>query len=215
MVVSPIVGDSQPDRTPSEGRRNPALHTLLQNGRSLGMDAFRPSLWNLRFSGFGALKSNRLRYIRQHRLDSGRCNPLGSGSVMEGTPIVALEPEERVLLHTARLQLGAQGSTKLERLLASELDWGRLVDKADWYETAALLLHHLEASGQVEVVPEPVLSRLKRYQAGAAGSVLLLSATRAATGARRDGFGGGGDHPLEGCLSDEHGLPGGELAAGG
>ena len=47
---------------------------------------------------------------------------------MEGTPIVALEPEERVLLHTARLQLGAQGSTKLERLLASELDWGRLVD---------------------------------------------------------------------------------------
>ncbi|MGB5342667.1 MAG: nucleotidyltransferase family protein [Thermoanaerobaculia bacterium] len=79
---------------------------------------------------------------------------------MEGTPIVALEPEERVLLHTARLQLGAQGSTKLERLLTSELDWGRLVDKADWYETAALLLHHLEASGQVEVVPEPVLSRL-------------------------------------------------------
>ena len=79
---------------------------------------------------------------------------------MEGTEIVALEAEERVLLHTARLQLGAQGRGELEGLLASELNWSHLVDKADWYETAALLLHHLEASDLAEMVPAPILSRL-------------------------------------------------------
>jgi len=79
---------------------------------------------------------------------------------MEGTRIVALEPEERVLLHNASLELGEQGGTKLEQLLTGELDWSRLVNKADWHETAALLLHHLEASGQAEALPEPVLSRL-------------------------------------------------------
>lgn len=80
---------------------------------------------------------------------------------MEGTKIGALEPEERVLLHTAGLQIGAGGSAELGQLLTSGLDWGSLVDKADWHETAALLLLHLEVSGQIEVVPEPFLSRLE------------------------------------------------------
>lgn len=93
-------------------------------------------------------------------VDSRGSNPLGSGSVMGGTGIVALEPEERVLLHTARLQVDSQSSTQLKELLTSAVDWNGLVDKADWHETAALLLHHLEAAGQVEAIPERALSKL-------------------------------------------------------
>ena len=79
---------------------------------------------------------------------------------MEGSRIVALKPEEQVLLRAARLELGAQDSSKLEQLLTSGLEWNQLVDKAAWHETAALLLHQLEVSGQIELVPEPVRSRL-------------------------------------------------------
>ena len=41
---------------------------------------------------------------------------------MEGNRIVALKPEEQVLLRAARLELGAQDSSKLEQLLTSGLE---------------------------------------------------------------------------------------------
>ncbi len=98
--------------------------------------------------------------MERTRVDSRGCNPLGSGSVMEGTVNFALEPEERVLLHSARLDLDLEDRKGLDQLLAGNLDWTRLLNKADWHETAALLVHHLEVMGQTDAVPTPVLERL-------------------------------------------------------
>ena len=87
-------------------------------------------------------------------------NLLGSGSAMEGISDIAYEPEIRALLQTARIEVGVHGMARLVRLVEGGLDWNRLLDGADWNETAAVLLRHLESSGQVEAVPDSVLSRL-------------------------------------------------------
>ena len=79
---------------------------------------------------------------------------------MRKTRIAAPEPEDRVLLHTARLRLGPTGVIELERLLASGVEWDRLIRKADWLESAALLLHHIETWDLAGMVPAPAYSRL-------------------------------------------------------
>jgi hypothetical protein len=87
-------------------------------------------------------------------------NPLGSGSAMKGIANIVLEPEIQALVQTARIELGVDGKARLTQLVEGGLDWKRLVDGAEWHETAALLLQHLESSGQVETIPESALSRL-------------------------------------------------------
>jgi hypothetical protein len=79
---------------------------------------------------------------------------------MKGISDIVLEPEMRVLLQTARIEVGAQGKAELVQLVEGGLEWNRLSDGAEWNETAALLLRHLESSGQLETVPDSVLSRL-------------------------------------------------------
>jgi hypothetical protein len=80
---------------------------------------------------------------------------------MEAGGIVALQPEERALLLTSRLDLRAQERAELELLLASDLDWERLVHKADWHEVAALVAHHLQASGLDGAVPAAACAKLE------------------------------------------------------
>ena len=79
---------------------------------------------------------------------------------MKGIQDIVVEPEMRALLQTARVEIGPQGKAELARLVDGGLDWNRLLDGAEWNETAALLRQHLEASGRLEAVPESVLSRL-------------------------------------------------------
>ena len=67
----------------------------------------------------------------------------------------------QVLLRTARIELGVQDVGDLTQLVHNGLDWRRLLERAEWNETAALVVRHLEAAGQIEVVPEAVLSRLR------------------------------------------------------
>ena len=80
---------------------------------------------------------------------------------MQGTSNIVLEPEMRALLQTARVDLGVQGTAELRRLVGGSLDWQRVVDGADWNETAALVVHHLEASGLAETAAESALARLR------------------------------------------------------
>lgn len=80
---------------------------------------------------------------------------------MEGTSDIVLEPEMRLLLRTARIELGVQDVAHLKRLVHDGLDWRRFLERAEWNETAALVVRHLEAAGQIEAVPEAVLSRLR------------------------------------------------------
>ena len=80
---------------------------------------------------------------------------------MEGTANIVLEPEMRALLQTARVELGVQGAAQLMQLVEGRLDWQGLVEQADWNETAALLVHHLEACGLTEAAPESALAKLR------------------------------------------------------
>jgi len=80
---------------------------------------------------------------------------------MEGNSDIVLEPEMRVLLLTARIELGVQDVVHLTQLVHDGLDWRRLLERAEWNETTALVVRHLEAAGQIEAVPEAVFSRLR------------------------------------------------------
>jgi len=73
-----------------------------------------------------------------------------------------LSREDAILIHCARLNLSLARREALKDLLARELDWDLLLEKATWYRLSCLVSHHLRSADLSAFVPQLVLQKLQR-----------------------------------------------------
>ncbi len=73
-----------------------------------------------------------------------------------------LSRADELLIHCARLDLSQARREALKGLLAEELDWDLLLEKATWHRLICLVSYHLKTADLSTFVPQPVLQKLQR-----------------------------------------------------
>lgn len=68
-----------------------------------------------------------------------------------------LSTEEKILLRCARLNLGPEDEKALAGLLAEQVDWKTLLEKAKWHRLTGLAYHHLRRTALSGMVPKLVM----------------------------------------------------------
>ena len=75
---------------------------------------------------------------------------------------ISLSREDEVLIYCARLNLSPARREALKDILAGEMDWDLLLEKATWHRLLCLASHHLKNADLRALVPQLVLQKLQR-----------------------------------------------------
>jgi len=78
--------------------------------------------------------------------------------------MINLSREDEILVHCARLDMSEERREAVKALLTGNIDWDLLLQKAIWHRLPLLVSHHLRSPGLYQLVPEPVLERMKNLQ---------------------------------------------------
>jgi hypothetical protein len=84
-------------------------------------------------------------------------------------------PEDALIIHCACLDLSRERRELIKKILARDIDWDLLINKAAWHRLLPLISYHLRSPDFIAFIPKPVLDKLSNlnYYSFIRNTVLL------------------------------------------